>query len=184
MGGAKAFDIYHPLDPAHKYLNHASVESLDMKNFYDGLVALDQHGEAVVELPNWFEALNKDFWYQLTAIGTPGPGLYIAEKVRNNRFKIAGGAPGMEVTWQVTGVRQDAFARANPMPVEQDKPAKELGTYLHPQSFGQPEEKGYLWVYHADSLQSLKELKARYLRGEDSPQRIQRSTQRAIPLPK
>jgi hypothetical protein len=31
--------------------------------------------------PDWFSALNKDFRYQLTAIGAPGPNLYIAEEI-------------------------------------------------------------------------------------------------------
>ena len=52
-----------------------------MKNVYDGLVVLDNKGKAEIELPNWFGILNKDFRYQLTAIGAPGPNLYIAEKI-------------------------------------------------------------------------------------------------------
>jgi hypothetical protein len=70
---AVQFKIDHPLDPANKYLYHSSVESPDMKNMYDGVVTLDQNGEAEIELPDWFGALNKDFRYQLTAIGAPGP---------------------------------------------------------------------------------------------------------------
>jgi len=86
----KNFKIDHPLDPANKYLVHASVESSEMKNIYDGTVVLDQKGEAVVQLPDWFEAANGSFRYQLTAIGGPCPGLYIAQKVTDNHFKIAG----------------------------------------------------------------------------------------------
>ena len=52
-----------------------------MKNVYDGVVVLDRKGKAEIELPNWFGALNKDFRYQLTAIGAPGPNLYIAEEI-------------------------------------------------------------------------------------------------------
>lgn len=44
--GAKQFTIDHPLDPANKYLNHSCVESSDVKNIYDGVVALDSQGEA------------------------------------------------------------------------------------------------------------------------------------------
>jgi len=76
-----SFKIDHPLDPANKYLSHSFVESPDMKNIYDGVVVLDDMGEAVIELPDWFGALNKDFRYQLTAIGAPGPNLYIAEEI-------------------------------------------------------------------------------------------------------
>ncbi len=66
---------------ARKYLAHSFVESPDMKNVYDGNVVLDAVGQAVVELPDYFDALNRDFRYQLTAIGAPGPNLYISEKI-------------------------------------------------------------------------------------------------------
>ena len=89
-----SFKIDHPLDPANKYLSHSFVESPDMKNIYDGVATLNASGEAVVELPEWFEALNKDFRYQLTAVGAPGPNLHIAKKISGNRFTIAGGASG------------------------------------------------------------------------------------------
>jgi hypothetical protein len=55
-----SFKIDHPLDPANKYLSHSFVESPDMKNVYDGVVTLDDIGEAEIELPDWFGALNKD----------------------------------------------------------------------------------------------------------------------------
>lgn len=134
---AGAFRIDHPLDPANKYLNHSFVESPDMKNIYDGVATLDASGAAVVELPAWFEALNQDFRYQLTAMGAPGPNLYIAQEIKDNRFTIAGGAPGMKVSWQVTGIRHDPYAEANRIPVEQDKAADERGTYIYPQGYGE-----------------------------------------------
>jgi len=140
--GGGSFKIDHPLDPENKYLYHSFVESPDMKNVYDGVVMLDSHGEASVDLPDWFDALNRDFRYQLTAIGAPGPDLYIAEKISGNRFKIAGGKPGMEVSWQVTGIRQDAFANAHRIPVEEDKPDEERGNYLYPREHGMAEKAG------------------------------------------
>ena len=135
------FKIDHPLDPANKYLVHSFVESPDMKNIYDGVTVLDGRGEAVVKLPQWCETLNRDFRYQLTSIGSPGPNLYIAEEISGNQFKIAGGGAGMKVSWQVTGIRQDAYANAHRIPVEEAKPANERGLYLHPELFGQPAEK-------------------------------------------
>ena len=142
----KQFRIDHPVDPANKYLCHCSVESPDMMNIYNGNVALDAGGEVVVELPAWFEALNQDFRYQLTAVGAPGPNLYVAEKIRGGRFKIAGGLAGMEVSWQVTGVRHDAYAIAHRVQVEQEKPEAERGCYLHPELFGEPAERSIEWA--------------------------------------
>jgi hypothetical protein len=154
---AGQFKIDHPLDPANKYLSHSFVESPDMKNVYDGVVVLDDKGEAQISLPDWFSVLNKDFRYQLTAIGAPGPNLYIAEEIsdkttnhsgssnnnnNNSRFKIAGGTSGMKVSWQVTGIRKDPWANAHRIEVEEDKPDKERGYYLHPDLYRQPEEKG------------------------------------------
>jgi hypothetical protein len=140
--GGGGFKIDHPLNPENKYLNHSFVESPDMKNLYDGVATLDENGEAWVELPTWFGALNRDFRYQLTPIGAPGPNLYIAAEIRDNRFQIAGGVAGMRVSWQVTGIRQDAWANANRIQVEQDKTADQQGKYLHPSAFGQPAEAG------------------------------------------
>jgi hypothetical protein len=139
--------IDDPTDPANKYLNQAAVQSSEMKDIYDGVATLDANGEATVMMPSWFQALNKDFRYQLTAIGAPGPNLYIAQEIQggsasHSGFKIAGGKPGTKVSWQVTGVRNDPYAKDHPTQVEQDKPAGEKGTYLYPQGYGQPESKG------------------------------------------
>lgn len=132
-----SFQIDHPLDPANKTLSHSFVESPDMKNIYDGVVTLDTQGEAVIKLPAWFEALNQDFRYQLTAVGAPGPNLHVAEKISHNQFKIAGGPAGLEVSWQVTGIRHDAWANANRIQVEEAKSTTDRGAYLHPELFGQ-----------------------------------------------
>ena len=154
--GYSTFKIDHPLDPGNKYLYHSAVESPDLKNFYDGLVTLDGKGEAKIELPDWFGAVNKDIRYQLTPIGGPGPNLCIAEEIsesntnysnqgssgsKKSHFKIAGGTSGIKVSWQVTGIRNDPYAKAYPLQVEEDKPDKERGYYIHPDLFGKPEEK-------------------------------------------
>ncbi len=135
---AGSFKIDHPLDPTNKYLQHSFVESPDMMNVYNGNVIFDASGEATVELPDWFEVLNKDFRYQLTCIGGFAP-VYIAEKITGNHFKIAGGTPGMEVSWQVTGIRHDAYANAHRIKVEAEKTGDERGKYLHPKEYGMPE---------------------------------------------
>ena len=133
--------IDHPVDPANKYLYHSPVQSPDMKNIYDGVAVLDANGEAVVVLPAYFEALNRDFRYQFAPIGASMPNLYIAEEIKHNSFKLAGGKAGMKVSWQVTGTRQDPYSEQHRTPVEQDKPQAERGLYLHPEVYGQPESK-------------------------------------------
>jgi hypothetical protein len=138
---AGAFTIDHPLDPESKRLSHSFVESPDMMNVYNGNVMLDDAGAAWVELPEWFEALNRDFRYQLTCLGGFAP-IYVAEKVSGNRFRIAGGAPGLEVSWQVTGIRHDPYADAHRIRVEEEKPDQERGRFLHPELYGRPSDDG------------------------------------------
>lgn len=134
-----SFKIDHPLEPDTKYLSHSFVESPDMLNIYNGNAVLDEQGEALVVLPEWFEALNRDFRYQLTPIGGFAP-LYVAEEIETNAFRIAGGTPEMKVSWQVTGVRHDPYAEANPIQVEEWKAEAERGLYLHPEAYGLSED--------------------------------------------
>jgi hypothetical protein len=134
--GGGSFKIDDPLDPENKTLSHSFVESPDMMNIYNGLIRLDARGEAWVVLPEYFEALNRDFRYQLTSVGASQPRLYIASEVKGNRFKIAGGKANAKVSWQVTGIRQDAWANAHRIPTEEEKPLEKRGTYLHPDVFG------------------------------------------------
>jgi hypothetical protein len=141
INGNKHFQIDHPLDPENKYLLHTCVESSEMKNVYDGVARLDEDGAAWVELPEWCEALNGDFRYQLTAVGGSAPRLHVAEEISENRFKIAGGEEGIKVCWQVTGSRRDRWAAANPFKVEQEKREDERGRYLEPSVYDAPEEQ-------------------------------------------
>ncbi len=132
---AGAFRIDHPLDPENKYLQHSFVESPDMKNIYDGNVVTDDNGFATVKLPDWFEALNSDFRYQLTVIGEFAQAI-VTEKIKDGQFTIQTEKPHIEVSWQVTGIRKDAFANANRVKVELEKPPAERGRYLYPELLG------------------------------------------------
>ncbi|MCK4461401.1 MAG: hypothetical protein KAW46_06330 [candidate division Zixibacteria bacterium] len=133
---AGSFLIDHPLDPGGKYLQHSFVESPDMMNVYNGNVTLEDNGRVTVELPDYFEALNMEFRYQLTPIGSPGPNLFISREISGNSFEISGGETGMKVSWQVTGIRHDAYAEAHRIPVEFEKPSFEQGLYRHPELYG------------------------------------------------
>ena len=136
--GGGSFKIDHPLDPTNKYLYHSFVESPDMMNIYNGNVITDGSGYAKVTMPDWFEALNKDFRYQLTVIGDFAQAI-IAQKVQGNQFAIRTDKPNIEVSWQVTGIRKDAFAEKNRIPIEEMKKGDEVGKYIHPEVYGLPE---------------------------------------------
>ena len=139
--GSGTFKIDHPLDPANKFLYHSFVESPDMMNIYNGIVKTDANGEAWIQMPDYFSALNTEFRYQLTCIGGFAP-VYVSQKMDGNKFKIAGGTAGIEVSWQVTGIRHDPYAEKNRVQVEVDKNDFEKGYYLYPEVIGQPKEKG------------------------------------------
>jgi hypothetical protein len=141
--GTKNFRIDHPLDPANKYLNHFSIESDEVLNIYRGTIMCDAQGMATVTLPNYVSAVNTDFSYQLTPIGAYA-GLFIGKKMENGTFVIAGALPGMEVSWQLTGKRNDAYLQKYPnaAKVETDKAEGDKGRYLRPELYNQSADKG------------------------------------------
>ncbi len=128
--GSGSFKIDHPLDPYGKYLYHSFVESPDMMNIYNGNVTTDSVGRAVVELPDYFEALNMDFRYQLTVIGTFARAI-VSKEVDGNVFEIRTDLPHIKVSWMVTGVRQDTFAHENRILTEVDKEPEMQGKLLY-----------------------------------------------------
>jgi len=162
LATVKDFQIDHPLDPANKYLMHASIESSELMNIYTGNTTTDAQGEAIVQLPEWFEALNTDFRYQLTVIGQFAQAI-VAREISGHRFTIRTNAPNVKVSWQVAGVRQDAYAKAHPMVVEQEKNARERGHYIYPELYGAPREDQVQWAGHPQVMKSVKENRTRLL---------------------
>lgn len=140
--GTKAFAIDHPLDPENKYLKHYSIESNEVLNMYRGTVAFDSNGEVTVTMPEYFNAVNANFSYQLTPIGGFAP-LFIKEKLNDGKFVIAGGTAGMEVSWTVYAERNDPYLQQHPesKQVEVEKEEWNQGKYLQPDLYGQPESK-------------------------------------------
>lgn len=129
--GSKNFKIDHPLDPANRYLRHFAIESSQVLNVYSGNVTTDEAGFASVTMPDWFDAINRDFRYQLTVIGSFARAI-IAEEMVDGRFVIQTDEPNVKVSWQVTAVRSDPHLLANPPVVEGEKPDEERGTFLSP----------------------------------------------------
>jgi hypothetical protein len=158
---AGTFKIDHPQDPANKYLYHSFVESPDMMNIYNGNIKTDANGDAFVSLPSYFEAENIDFKYQLTVIGQFAQAI-VWEKIKDNQFKIKTDKPNVEVSWQVTGVRNDHWAQKHRIVSEVNKEPENKGKYLHPELFGESEDKSIrppnVEVY--DSPKELKQNKA------------------------
>jgi hypothetical protein len=144
-----SFKIDDPLDPANKYLYHSFVESPDMKDMYDGTVTTDAAGNATIQLPKWFQALNRSFRYQLTTIGQFAQAI-VATEVEHNQFTIKTDKPNVKVSWQVTGTRHDAWANAHRIPVEVEKPKEERGYYIHPELFDQGQDKSILAAHRPD----------------------------------
>jgi hypothetical protein len=137
----KSFRIDHPLRPETHYLLHYCTEAPEPLNAYSGVTTLDARGEAWVELPDYFEAINRDPRYTLTPIGAPMPNLHVAVEIQGNRFKIAGGAPGKRVSWRVEAVRNDPYVQQRGFQAEREKPREHQGKYLHPELYGQPKER-------------------------------------------
>jgi hypothetical protein len=136
--GVKAFTMDHPLDPANKILMHAAAESNEVINFYSGNVITDASGKATVQLPDYFEAINKDFRYQLTVIGVFAQAI-VSKEVSNNAFEISTSQPNVKVSWEVKGVRNDARMRKNPFVAVQEKSASQRGSYVDPAAYNLPE---------------------------------------------
>ncbi len=139
--GGGSFKIDHPLDPTNKYLYHSFVESPDMMNIYNGNVVTDASGYVTVSMPDWFEALNKEFRYQLTVIGDFAQAI-ISQELQNNEFVIRTDKRNVKVSWQITGIRHDKFAEKYRIPVEENKTGKEVGKYIHPDAYGVSETLG------------------------------------------
>jgi len=138
--GPSLLQIDHPLDPAHKYLQHSFVESPDMMDIYNGNVTTDGKGFATITMPRYFQALNRSFRYQLTSLS----GLQevaVAKEIAHNRFTIQSEKPHAKVSWQVTGIRHDRFANAHRIKVVLPKARAEQGKYLHPELYGKPKSQ-------------------------------------------
>ena len=136
--GSGTFKIDHPLDPENKYLVHSFVESPKMINIYNGKITTDSAGFAVVKLPEYVQAANKDFLYQLTVVGTFAQAI-VKEEIGDNQFLIQTNEPNVKVCWEVTGVRADKYAEENRVVPELEKEKK--GTYLHPELYGEAKER-------------------------------------------
>lgn len=142
--GAKAFVIDHPLDPQNKLLRHYCHEGNEPLNIYAGSVTTDATGEAVVSFPAYVGAVNADFRYQLTVVGSFSRAM-VKTTFQNDQFVIATEDPNVEVQWMLIGRRNDPYVQQFLKPVEQTKPTAWQGKYLNPKAYGQPASQGALY---------------------------------------
>lgn len=129
--GGGTFKVDHPLDPLNKYLIHSFVESPERINIYSGNITTNDSGIARVKLPDYFQASNIDFRYQLTVIGAMATAVVLKE-IEGNDFVIKTSMPNIKVSWQVTALRNDSFAKQNPLNPEMDKEPEMQGKLLYP----------------------------------------------------
>ncbi len=140
--GTKTFIIDHPLDPENKFLRHFSTESNEVLNVYRGNIVLDENGEAIVELPDYYDAINTNPSYNLTPVGGFAQ-LYVKEEIKDGKFVIAGGAAGLKVSWTIYAERNDPYLQQYPekREVEVEKREGQQGKYFMPQLYNQGTDK-------------------------------------------
>jgi hypothetical protein len=136
---AASFRIDHPADPENRFLQQAYVAGDERLSVYSGNVRTDRRGLATVRLPGYVEDLNTDFRYQLTVIGSFAQAI-VDRRVAGGRFRIRTTGPSTDVSWQVTGVRRDAFARSAPFRAVTAKRGSVRGRLLRPDLHGRGRE--------------------------------------------
>ncbi len=141
--GTKSFQIDHPLDPENAFLNHYCTEGPEPLDVYSGNVITDSRGYATVTLPRYFEAINKDFRYQLTVIDSSDDFVLakVVREIENNQFVIRTSQPSIKVSWRVEATRNDPWVRKYGYKSEEPKPAPYRGKYLNPELYGAPPDR-------------------------------------------
>jgi hypothetical protein len=144
--GGGSFLIDHPLDPENKLLRHNFVESPENLLIYRGTVKLDPHGEAVVEMPEYFEALTKENEASVHLTPEGKPFLTGYRWQADHTAFTAYGDPNREVAWMVMADRDDPVIHQLARPVEEEKgPDNKVcdrGQLLYPEAYGYPETMG------------------------------------------
>lgn len=144
--GPKPFTIDHPLDPENKTLHHFAIESPEVLNLYSGNAVTDASSKVIITLPDYFEAINKDYRYQLTVIGSFAQAI-ISKEITNNQFEIATNQPNIKVSWEVKALRNDGYMKyVNTMQTVEDKVGGAKGKYYTPQAHKISENRGIMYM--------------------------------------
>lgn len=142
--GTKSFRIDHPLDPENKYLSHFCAEGPEPLNIYSGEIKTGANGYAIVELPDYFAEINRDPRIQLTVddVGEDFVMVKVVGGISGNTFRLRTSKPGVTVYWEVKAVRNDLYIQRYGAKDVTEKPARERGTYQHPELYDMPESRG------------------------------------------
>jgi hypothetical protein len=70
----------------------------------------------------------------------------VSKQIENNKFSIKTDKPNIKVSWQVTGIRQDAAANYYRIVPEVNKKEGEDGKYQVPEAYGKPKEMGIGYI--------------------------------------
>src|SRR5207244_577002 len=126
------------------YLFHYCSEGPEPLNVYQGRVVTDARGYAWVSLPHYFEEINRSPEYVLTVIDGSDDFVLakVSREIQDNRFQIRTSKPGISVSWEVKGVRNDRWVQMYGAPVEVPKPESQRGTYQRPELYAKPESMG------------------------------------------
>ena len=153
--GSGSFLIDHPDDPLNKTLRHNFVESPENLCLYRGIVDLDETGNGVIEMPDYFKNLTKEdeATVILTSIGAP----FILGYEWNGNFtkvKVYGNA-GRKASYIVLADRDDPVMRQLFRPVVETKgEGKDVpsGKLLYPEAYGFSEQ----YSIHFEKNQRMK----------------------------
>jgi hypothetical protein len=91
-------------------------------------------------LPSYFQALNIQYTYQLTVVKQFAQAI-IQDEINDNKFTIKTDKPNVKVSWMVTGVRNDPYAKENRIIPEVEKRQDDKGKYLYPAGYKASDDK-------------------------------------------
>jgi len=157
--GTDQFKIDHPLDPENKYLYHTCPESPEALNIYSGNITTNSNGEAIVKLPDYYEAINKNPRYQLTCVNQFANAI-VSQKIANNQFIVKTDKPNVEVSWVIYGERNDKFHQKFHNPVEAVKEPENKGKYVHPAAFDKPASLGIGYIQRSKTSPLVRDVVA------------------------
>jgi hypothetical protein len=111
-GSAKNFQIVHPLDDT-KHLTHGCIEGPELAVFYRGEGVTGEDGAAVIELPDYFEALTRPEGrtVHLTELIEDDDdrelGKLAASRVKAGQFRVRSEYTATKFYWEVKAIRAD-----------------------------------------------------------------------------